>query len=419
MGKKSANMKNPLLHLLETNIEFKESYVKARDAGFHIHAVTKTPEEWSGLSQKEREDRMWYQPFCTLDEIERIFSPKDAKDLLLKYRADSILSNMRILRTFEKRACYVKESEWTLADQFDDSIFEVFINSISKRYRKNINDILFGTLFSDDPNGYCIKTAFGPIIVLSEALNKFLYFMNLSFYPLWYGAGKVYRRTVGQSLLIGLRTMLLTEAFDFEMDPRGSPPEPIDSKLREITTAEMLFVIAHEYAHFLLNHLDDRGIIERTMSYTLPSESHLAQKALPVYTQSHKQEFEADSFAVKILSGDDPNKKRDILLFAVTVMSYLDIFESLTARIARTRRNTTSVESHPSASKRRRKLMRMGKKRWDQDKLATSKAIVQASEVLKKFVIRLYIENPSALVNYGSVYLDQWRGKPKIDRIDY
>jgi len=63
--------------------------------------------------------------------------------------------------------------------------------------------------------------------------------------------------------------------------------------------------------------------------------------------------------------------------------------------------------------------MRMGKKRWNQDELTTCKAIVKISEFFKENVIKLYSENPSAFTTYGSIYLDQWRGKPKIDRIDY
>lgn len=410
-------MKNPLLHLLETDIEFRGWYFKALDDGIYVHAMTKTPNQWSHLDTEEKEARMWYLPICSLDEIKKIFSPTDVSGLLLKYRADSVISNMRILRTFEKRACYVKESEWTLTDQFDDSIFRAFNDAIGERCKKKIDEISFGTIFSDDPNGYCIKTVYGPLVLLSEALSKFFYFMNLSIYPYWYGEGdRIFQRTQQQSLILGIRTMLLTESFDFEMDPRGPPPEDIDNKLQEIGTAEMLFVIAHECAHFLLNHLDDKNVINRTMSYTLPSKPPLSQKAVAVYNQPQIQEFEADSFAIEILSGDDPSKKGDLLLFAVTVMSYFDIFGSLIRQI---KKKTTSMESHPSSYERRKRLSKIGKRIWNQDELTTYKAIIKISKFFKENVIRLYNSNPSLFATYGSIYLDQWRGKPKIDRIDY
>lgn len=417
MKKKFGNMKNPLLHFLETDIEFREWYFKARDEGFHVHAISRAPDELSHLKEEEREARTRYLFICSLDEVERIFSPSDISDLLLKYRADSVISNMRILRTFEKRACYVKEAEWTLTSQFHDSLFRTFNDTIDERYKKAIDEISFGTIFSDDPNGYCVKTVYGPLIILSEALNKFFYFMNLGFYPFWHSEEKrISQKTQQQALILGIRTMLSTEAFDFEMDPRGSPPEAINSELQEIGTAELLFVIAHEYAHFLLNHLDDKNVISRVMAYTLPSKSPFGQKAITVYNQSQEQEFEADSFAIEMLSGGDPSEKGDLLLFAITIMSYFDVFESLINQI---KNKTTSIESHPTSYERRKRLAKKGKKLWNQDELTIYKAIIKISKVFKENVIRWYDSNPSIFKTYGSIYLDQWKGKPKIDRIDY
>jgi hypothetical protein len=417
MGKKLGKMKNPLHELLETNIDFKKWYYKARDQGFYVYAVTGIPNQWSHLNEKEKQKRLRYLHICSPEEIERIISPTNVSDLLLRYRADSIISNMRILRMFEKRASYVKESEWTLKDQFDDSIFGTFHDKIAEKHRKNINDITFGTFFSDDPNGYCIKTKFGPLIILSEALKKFFYFMNLSLHGFRVDVNnKVSQLTQEQALLIGIRTMVLTESFDFEIDPRGEVPEDIDRAVKEMATLEMLFAIAHEYAHFLLNHLDDRNVTSKVMSHLMASKLPLHFERVTIYSQSQVQEFEADNFGIKILSGDDVKKEREILLYAITVMSYFDIFEALIHVILE---KASPSDSHPSARERRKRMIKIGRKIWDSDELETCKRLIRIANFFKKRVIIWYTKNPSTFTQYGSIYLDQWKGKPKIDRIDY
>ena len=414
----NSKMKNPLQEILRNDPDFKEIYGKALKEGKYFHAIAEIPEEWAHLSEKEKEDRIWYLPICSLDEIKRIFSHTNVSDILLSLRAGSIISNIRILRTFEKRACYVKGSDWTLTDQFNDSIFEIFNNEIDDRNKKRIDEISFGTLFSDQPNGYCIKTDFGPLIILSEALNKFFYFMNLGLYPYWYDINneKVSKNTQRQAIFIGIRTMLLTESFDFELDPRCIIPEDVDNNLKDIVNAEMLFVIAHEYAHFLLNHLDNNSVINKALTHAVPSKSFFDCKSFTIYNQSQNQEFDADSFAIKILSGDDTNKKRDVLLFAVNVLSYFDIFESVMQAI---NSNVNSSGTHPPAYERVKRIKKIGKKIWTDDELKMCNALMGISKLLKEGLIRFYIKNPSAFTKYGSIYIDQWRGEPKIDRIDY
>lgn len=415
--KKIVDMKNPLLQKLQTDNIFKEVYYKLRDEGYHIYAISETPDQWSHLTEEEREIRIPYLPICSLDEIKRILHPINVSDLLLCLRANSIISNIRILRTFEKRACYVKESEWKLTDQFDDSIFKTFDNEIHGRYKKRINEISFGTIFSDNPNGFCIKTNFGSLTILSEALNKFFYFMNLGFYNFWDDMNnKILQETQYQSIMIGIRTMLLTESFDFELDPRGIIPEDIDNKLQKIVTSQMLFVIAHEYAHFLLNHLDDKNLVKKTMSYVLPSKPPFNYKCVTMYNQSQTHEFEADSFAIEILCGNDKNKKRNILLYGVTIMSYFDIFESLINKI---NNRINSMESHPPAYDRLKRIIKIGKKIWNKNELKIANSFTEFSKIIKKNIIKFYNENPSNFTTYGSGYLVQWRDKPKIDRIDY
>lgn len=86
------------------------------------------------------------------------------------------------------------------------------------------------------------------------------------------------------ALVLAIRIMLQKEALDFELDPRGDVPEDVNVQLETYTLFEMFFVIAHEYSHSILKHLDSRNIVESTDHYVY-------------YNQSQLQEFEADENA--------------------------------------------------------------------------------------------------------------------------
>lgn len=418
MNKIDDEMKNPIKNLLEENPIFKDDfYNKLLKEGFHIQAIVKGPDEWSHLSEKQREIRCTYFSICSLDEVERIIAPSDASDSLLRIRADSVLSNQRIFRTFQNKASIIKASEWNLTSQFDDSILEDFKNEVQKKYKDRIDEIFFGTLYSDFANGFIEQTKYGPRIIISEALKFFLYFMNLGFYGFWDDDEvEILIETKSQGILIGIRTMLLKESFDFELDPRGNVPLEVHEKLEQIVNVQLFFIIAHEYAHFLLNHLDDDYLSEKKLFNVNPSHPNLKPKTLNIYAQSQIKEFEADELAIEILCDDDVDKKKMVLLYAIFIMSYLDIFDSLKEAINRKR---NPKRSHPSPIKRREKMMGFGKQIWDDDQLRIAKQTIQFSKIVKKRLIKHYSQHPSSITTYGSIYLSQWKDRKLIDRVDY
>jgi len=204
-------MKNPLRHLLETNVDFQNLYKEAKEKGVHIHSVLRHVKEWEHLSESERDQRYCYLPICSLDEIERILNPQNISDYLLFLRAESIVSNMRILRTIEARACHVALEDWSLASQFDDSILEIFKACVAEPILEKAGKVHCGTLFTDDPNAMCMPTDFGKLVVISEALKHFLFFMNLAYYDFWNFENQTIPQDVKRhAALIGIRTMLLT-----------------------------------------------------------------------------------------------------------------------------------------------------------------------------------------------------------------
>lgn len=119
-------MKNPIPHILATSEEFKKYYDNALKSGFHIHSMARTPKEWEQLPQEARQERLAYYTFCSIDEVERILAPKTQEDYLLYLQAESVETNMRILRTIHHRARNVKENEWTLSQQFDSQYILLF-----------------------------------------------------------------------------------------------------------------------------------------------------------------------------------------------------------------------------------------------------------------------------------------------------
>jgi len=85
------------------------------------------------------------------------------------------------------------------------------------------SDITGGLVFSNDPNGACERTDYGDIITVSSALEYFLFFMNMAY--LDFGV-EVPSHVRVAAQRIAIRTMLKTEALDFDMDARGIiPPE--------------------------------------------------------------------------------------------------------------------------------------------------------------------------------------------------
>lgn len=410
-------MKNPIQKRLKTDPIFKESYTNLKKAGIHIHSMVKFRDEWSNLSDRQQQIRYSYLSFCSFDEVERIVAPSDESDFLLQTRADSVSSNIRIFRTFQKRASNIKDSEWNLSSQFDDSIFKLFKNEVAVKYLSRIDEILYGTIYSDCPNGFTEQTNFGSRIIISEALNLFLYFMNLGFYNFWDDSKiKILPETKGEAILIGIRTMLLNESFDFELDPRGKVPLEIHQRLEQIVDTQLLFIIAHEYAHFLLNHLDNNSLVEKNIYNINHTDQRSQPITLKIYTQSQIKEFEADKFAIKILCDDDNNRKKIILLYTIYIMSFLDILASIRSAI---KRNQSQTKTHPSPIERREKMMELGKKIWDKEQLEIAKETIRFSEIEKRKLIKHYSQHPSSITTYGSFYLTQWRDKKIIDRIDY
>lgn len=117
--------------------------------------------------------KMFYFPVCSKEEIERIFEVKNTADYLLKLRADTVVDHMRLFRVMRNRALR-NEKDWTLTGAFNQLPFSKYVSSLPESQQKKCAPITAGFIFSNDPNGSCMRTEYGDIIVVSIALEYFL-----------------------------------------------------------------------------------------------------------------------------------------------------------------------------------------------------------------------------------------------------
>jgi len=360
-----------------------------------------------------RPDLVRHYPVCTLDEIRRIELPTTAADYLLTVRASEISENARLHRVFLKRRERAGNA-WTLSSHFDNSPFEKYLACLPAKKRLICKEVEAGFAFLLEPNGVCVRSPFGHVIIISETLKEYLYFMNL--FLMCYATEKIPKEDCVHSLFIALRTMLFTESPDFELDPRGTPPEPLDSHCKALVDEQMQFVIGHEYSHYLLGHLGQKA---QLVSYVgvLPGADALDSR---IYTPKQAQEFAADLGALS-----DPELSPQQLATRLNAANWLFLgLEVLDAAVG-----YISPPMHPRTHPTGRdRLLRLRQSVLDLidlplDQIGTDEDVdnnLDSVEGIKQKlcddVLPFSIEQ---LEMYGSVYLPSYRLQVLADRVDY
>lgn len=351
--------------------------------------------DYPELNKLDSEKR-WYAPFCSMQQIEKIFNPQNRQDILLKKQVDSVLDNMRIKRVFYRR--YNISTNWNIEEQFDQTIFKLFQSILEGTdYFENFENIPCGTTYDSDANGQCIKTLYGNIITISASLKDFLYYMNIFYYGL---EKKTFPDNVIYSArCIALRVMLCNEALDFELDPRGEVPNEIEIEIESKTTWELLFVVAHEFAHSILGHLEDKNVIRCITE----------KETIVIYNQSQMQEFEADIKAIEILGKVIGIEKAAEM--AVSFFMSLDLFEQAKEQISP---SISFYKTHPSAIERICNISE-----WLEGDIEKNQKYIELNSKIKQELMEDISINFDRYEFYGSVYLGEWHKKQLKDRIDY
>lgn len=334
-----------------------------------------------------------YAPFYSPEQIRTIMNPSTAKDILLKKQADSIVDNIRVVRVFYNK--YNCSNNWDYEHIIDDSMFATFKTLIStESFFDKIKNIPCGMTYDSDPNGQCIKTQYGNIITISAMLKEFLYYMNL-FY-MGFMQGRIPNDVTRHSLVLAIRIMLQNEALDFEIDSRGEVPSKIDNELTAYTMGEIFFVIAHEFSHSILDHLDSKNVIEAKDNYVY-------------YNKSQLQEFEADINAIHILNSF--MSEENAVGHAINFFMAIDLYEQVKEQISP---SMGHIKTHPDSMDRIKRLLEEFP--TQEFKLEN---LISMNDSIKNILMDLVSTQYDLFEMYGSVYLGEWHKINKIDRVDY
>jgi hypothetical protein len=375
--------------------------------GWTFHAFDKhSPESLEGLSHFES----FYLPFCTRDEIFKMRDMRCASDHLLWLRAEAIAENPRFCRVFRSRV--KSHANWSLTGWYAKNDFarSEYLDNITRSAKQKIELIPAGMALLQEVNAMCCITEHGNYIAVSEALEHFLYYMNLAFYGETFGLDINDQIT---ALMIGVRTMIGSESLDFDLDPRGTPPEHVDESIRRLTNDQISFTFGHEYSHHLMNHLQQGQAKKQSLQdifYISDSEKFVGS-----YAYKHKQEYEADLFSIKNIKSNNTYKSR-LANAAFAMFAHFSVLNHVFEVMAIKSRHASS---HPDPVDRIWKLRRRLNKKIGMPPEEINNILTKANHFKKLLAEKFIPLHFDEIEMYGSYYLPSYKKKLLIDRVDF
>lgn len=350
--------------------------------------------------------KAFYMPFCSKDQVDRIFSVNSANDYLLKARADTVLDHTRIYRVIRSHMIRNEES-WDFEGYFDDKPFTEYVRYLADDDLVKAESLTAGFIFCNRPNGRIVKTEFGNIITISESMRYFLYFMNLAF--LDFGETEVPMDVKAAAVKIAIRTMLQSEALDFDIDPRGEIPKDVHDLAIYHTNRQLEFIAGHEYSHHLLGHLDDNSLVEGTFLSAVDS-GEIVHKFFS-YAQQEELDADLDALERPVYT---PEMRADMVNRALFFFVYLDIYQNAKDQIM----PSIGHKTHPEPMDRFNNLHHYYKNKvnLDEENLEILLNVAKHFKISMSEDIALNFESYES---YGSIYLAEWRGKVLVDRVDF
>lgn len=358
--------------------------------------------------------KLMFRPICSNAEIDRIFNVSGGRDYLLKLRAETIVDHMRLFRVYRNKAIRIGGA-WSLENAFDDIPYRKVLDCLPKDARDACDTVVYGDVFSNDPNGMIFSTQYGPIVTISESLRFFLKFAHLVLLDF---SGEVPKHVQFNGLRISMRVMLKTEAMDFFMDPRGILPKNIAQAIHEPIPLQLQFIAGHEFAHHLLGHLSTASVKEQALFRAI-SERDLEYGLEKVYNISQQNEFDADLAAIN-LPNYPQELKGKMLEAALLWFSAIELYEGVCDVMFP--RTASTYKSHPDARDRYEQLLTNVKAPPNFD-TKIWKEFPKYIQHLIKWLREDVSLNFETYEMYGSIYLDapdtEWRGRALVDRVDY
>lgn len=266
---------------------------------------------------------------------------------------------------------------------------------------KKIKSIPSGLIPIIEANASCIASLVGEIVVVSESLRHFYYFMTIAFFGENLGIKMTDRVS---ALCIAYRVMNQSEALDFDLDPRGELPKIIENKIQELVSDQMQFTFGHEYAHYLCGHVSSGNT-------PLPGNREKARAF------AHALEFEADAQAVKLVR-QSPSAADRIAHGGMFVLIFLDLLYRLKDQYGL--RRLPVSETHPAPIDRLYALQQSLGSRSPMSLNDIEHSLAVCTQLVAAFSQFLKgSPRPDILSFYGSIYLPSYVSRIKLDRIDF
>lgn len=373
---------------------------------FHIRSVH-DKKELEGLTPEET----LYFEFCSKNEILRLRELRNSHDYLLRIRANSIVDSPRAVRVMASRRHQFEQNgrPWSLSHYYHskDHYQKGYIKHLARANSKVAKLAPAGFAPINEANALCIRSLVGDVIVASENLERFYYFMSIAFYGNQLGIQDIDR---ADALIIALRIMKGVEAQDFDLDPRGELPIEVERELNLLVTHQLQFTFGHEYAHLLRGHLSEA---ENVFSQKTSKEDYL--RDLRVY--SHKLEYEADQFALTHIQ-HNPKTFLKVAQGAFSVLIFLHYLGEVYGTVFRTTDFSVS-DTHPSPLDRIYQLHTGLGKNSPIAEREINGMLSMCAELEHFLKMRAEGQREDLFTLYGSVYLSSYVTKPKRDRYDY
>lgn len=372
---------------------------------------------FDSLSYEEKSS--WYSTICSAEEVDRIINMRTGKDYILRLRADAIMANMRLYRVVLANVQHVREKggEWSLDSFFTAYGYVEFKNSLPKDLQEKVNEVSFGSVFTNEANGLIFETEYGVCSVFSTALRYFVEFAYLALVN--YEDKEIPDSVRFNAMRIAVRTMLGKETLDFVLDPRGLIPE----KLRKMIYAPypfiQIFIAGHEYSHYINGDLRPGNTTLRCL-YNAKFEDKNDYRKVYSYNTSQEQEFKADLGAMNYPQFSD---EYYALYYYYTMLWFamLAIYESIEDYIF----PPNGYQKHPGARARYQNILDNARRPIDFEE-EMNYYVDELPQIVNHWIKEMQNDVACGYEKYemyGSVYLaapnTEWRGRELIDRMDY
>ncbi|VWD04276.1 hypothetical protein BLA50215_02789 [Burkholderia lata] len=379
------------------------------DGGFFHVLGQHSAAEMDGLT----DDESFYLAFCAKKEIFRLREIRSAHDYLLRLRANAIVDFPRLVRVMDaRRAEYERTGRpWSLTHYYHskDHYYKSYINLLQKADAKVVKKTPSGLIFANEVNAMCIRSLAGDVVVASECLEYFYYFMTIALYGESFDVEIVDRI---DALLIAIRLVSGVEALDFDIDPRGRFDAEVERKVRQLVANQMKFTFGHEYAHLLCGHLAGPDVLVKLNGFDGVEDSRHRVRAY-----SHEIEFQADFFSLKNVShNSDAFNAVAHGAFSVLIFLY---FIDLVSGFCKLPKFSVSI-THPTPRDRIEALHKIFGRKSPFTGEMLSDSIDVVERLAKLFEGRvLNSDRKDILTFYGSIYLSGYTDKLRRDRYDF